>query len=453
MKLTNAKRRVIAVSTASLVLGVMSAGIGMGAASAGSSAPGVTSSSVTIGATVPLSGPASTYAEVSATAAAVFNYVNHTHSGINGRTINYIRLDDCYGLSFLGVCPNSTLQQTTTLVDTDHVFATVGSLGTLAQTSVLNFMKSNNEPQLFVNSGASQWNQPTKYPDLFGFQASYQTEGQIFAQYILAHDKGKTVGFIGQDDGIGKSGFGEEGFAGLTTDTGVSVSSGNTHYYQWTDAGNASELKTYVGDLKAANVKVVVLDSIPPVTEGIIADAVNDSYSPTWIISSVGSDPIAVNHSSENGATSFDGLPATNDSTNVWNVWVHKVLLESYNHSLFPSETSSTPVDANEQYGASYAVAFLEALQSLGKTGVTQAGILKAMTTTKFATPAVVPFSYSSKNHQGLTCGLLSVIESAGVGHQFVTEPSHAVSCTPGTPKAKITKGTYKVQAIPTYIK
>jgi len=181
-------RTVTLLAASALTLGFAATGVGLSSAGAATATPGVTANSITIGATVPLSGIAVSYAEVSASANAVFNYINK-HGGVNGRRIKYIRLDDCYNLAAFGLgCTagpsTTTLSQTQVLVAQDHVFATVGSLGTAAQDSVLSYMKTNGVPQLFVNSGSSDWSQPSTYPNLFGFQASYQVEGKVFAQYI-----------------------------------------------------------------------------------------------------------------------------------------------------------------------------------------------------------------------------------------------------------------------------
>ena len=60
------------------------------------STPGVTSNSITIGATVPLTGPAAPgYDEIAPAMNAVFSWVN-AHGGVDGRKINYIYKDDAY---------------------------------------------------------------------------------------------------------------------------------------------------------------------------------------------------------------------------------------------------------------------------------------------------------------------------------------------------------------------
>jgi ABC-type branched-subunit amino acid transport system substrate-binding protein len=160
---------------------------------------------------VPLSGIAASYASVSAAANAVFKYIDKL-GGINGRKIKYIRLDDCYGLAAYGLgctagASTTPLSNNQELLAQDHVFATVGSLGTAAEMSVMSYLRQNNVPQLFVNSGSVEWNQPSSFPELFGYQTSYVAEGKIFAKYIKANFPTDTIGFIGQNDDFGATGL------------------------------------------------------------------------------------------------------------------------------------------------------------------------------------------------------------------------------------------------------
>jgi branched-chain amino acid transport system substrate-binding protein len=102
-----------------LVLGALAlATVASGAASE----TGVTPTTVTIGGTTPLSGPASAYQSVAKGAAAYFRYVN-AKGGVNKRKINYIYKDDGYD-------PSRTVDATRELVSQDKVFAIFNSLGT-----------------------------------------------------------------------------------------------------------------------------------------------------------------------------------------------------------------------------------------------------------------------------------------------------------------------------------
>jgi branched-chain amino acid transport system substrate-binding protein len=388
---------------------------------------------------------------VSAAANAVFKYINKK-GGINGRTIKYIRLDDCYDLASYGLgctagASTTTLSVNQVLVAQDHVFATVGSLGTAAEESVLNYLKANKVPQLFVNSGSIAWDQPSKYPLLFGYQPSYVVEGKIFARYIRTNDVGDTVGFIGQNDDVGA-----DGYLGLT-DGGVRISSNNDLSYNAADAitGSTSDITADVSQLQADKIQVVVLYSVPGFTTGILETAHALGYSPKWIITSIGSDPTSVNSVLEDGATSADEFPATNNNANPWIPWLRKVL--EADPADFPGFNANSVISGNEIYGAGYAVAFAETLKAEGRD-VTRDGFVKTLENTNLSTPAITPLRYTKGNHQGLEGFAI-----AGVAANGTSAPQYAVPSTTifsstnanNAPLKVVTKPI--VQPIPSWLK
>jgi len=104
---------------------------------AGSSAdPGVTSTSILLGGTSPLTGPAASYASVARGAKAYFDSIN-AKGGVAKRKIDYDIVDDAYN-------PAQTVQGVRRLVEQDKVFAVFNTLGTesnLAIRDYLNQMK------------------------------------------------------------------------------------------------------------------------------------------------------------------------------------------------------------------------------------------------------------------------------------------------------------------------
>jgi len=439
---------VSALSLGGIATGVLSSS----SAGAAGSTPGVTSTQITIGASVPLSGIAATYAPVSAAANAVFKWVN-AHGGVNGRKIKYIRLDDCYDLAAYGLgctagASVTTLSQNQVLVAQDHVFATVGSLGTAAEESVESYLKQNGVPQLFVNSGSKAWDDPSQYPDLFGYQTSYNAEGKIFAHFIKTHFAGETVGFIGQNDD-----FGANGLLGLQ-DGGISIASANNLTYNAADAvtGSSSDIQADVGTLAANKVQVVVLDSVPGFTTGILEVAHALGYSPTWIISSVGADPTSVNYAGEAGAYTLDYFPSVTDTGDPWIPWIRKVLMAD--KSDFPSVTANSILNGNELYGVGWGVAFVEALKAEGRT-VTRAGFVKSLLSTTYADPAITPLKFSASNHQGLTGGVIAKIAANGTKAPVVALPVNGTVYFTGNSKASPLNSTktLTISPIPAWLK
>jgi len=158
---------------------------------------GVTSNSILIGATVPLSGPAAAYGTIAKASDAYFHYVND-NGGVNGRQITYKYLDDAYN-------PAQTVPLTKQLVEQDQVFLMFAGLGTQAQTSVRDYLNGKKVPQVIVATGATTFAAEfEKYPYTFGWQPVYQGESLIYAQYILKNTPNAKIGVIYQNDDYGQ---------------------------------------------------------------------------------------------------------------------------------------------------------------------------------------------------------------------------------------------------------
>src|SRR5438445_12830846 len=102
--------------------------------------PGITSTSIKIGGTFPLTGPASLYKTIPAAEKAYFDYVND-HGGVNGRKIDFEILDDSYD-------PSKTVPLAQQLVTSDKVFAVFGSLGTAPGLATWNYLNQQKVPQV-----------------------------------------------------------------------------------------------------------------------------------------------------------------------------------------------------------------------------------------------------------------------------------------------------------------
>jgi branched-chain amino acid transport system substrate-binding protein len=157
---------------------------------------GANDKEIKIGNINPYSGPASAYGTIGKTIGAYFNKVN-AEGGINGRKINYITYDDGYS-------PPKAVEQVRKLVESDEVLLVFQSLGTPSNTAIQKYMNSKKVPQLFVATGATKWNDPKNFPWTIGWQPNYQSEGRIYAQYLLQnHPQGK-VAILYQNDDYGK---------------------------------------------------------------------------------------------------------------------------------------------------------------------------------------------------------------------------------------------------------
>jgi ABC-type branched-subunit amino acid transport system substrate-binding protein len=157
---------------------------------------GATDTEIKIGNIMPYSGPASAYGVIGKTEAAYFKKINDA-GGINGRKINFISYDDGYS-------PPKTVEQARKLVESDEVLFIFNSLGTPPNTAIQKYMNAKKVPQLFVATGATKWNDPKDFPWTMGWQPSYQSEGRIYAKYILKEKPNAKIAVLYQNDDYGK---------------------------------------------------------------------------------------------------------------------------------------------------------------------------------------------------------------------------------------------------------
>ena len=158
--------------------------------------PGVTDSEIKIGNTNPYSGPASAYSTIGKGINAYFDLVNAS-GGVNGRKLNFVTLDDGYS-------PPKTKEQFRKLIEREKVAFMFQSLGTPTNSAVHKYVNQKKVPHLFVATGATKWGQPEKFPWTMGWQPTYQTEGQIYAAYLLKTKPNAKVAILYQNDDYGK---------------------------------------------------------------------------------------------------------------------------------------------------------------------------------------------------------------------------------------------------------
>ena len=184
--------RLAAFSAAVVILGATSSG----ALAQKKYDIGATDTEIKIGNIMPYSGPASAYGVIGSTEAAYFKKIN-AEGGINGRKINYISYDDAYS-------PPKTVEQARKLVESDEVLFIFNPLGTPPNSAIQKYMNSKKVPQLFVATGATKWNNPKEFPWTMGWQPSYQSEGRIYAKYLLKEKPNAKIAVLFQNDDYGK---------------------------------------------------------------------------------------------------------------------------------------------------------------------------------------------------------------------------------------------------------
>src|SRR6266700_2155696 len=282
------------------------------------SAPGITPTQILIGSHQPLTGPAAPgYSEIAPASAAYFAYVN-AHGG---------------------------------------VYAVFDGLGTPTHLAAVSFLNAQKVPDVFVASGCECWNDPTKYPQTFGWQLDYIREGKILGQYVKQHFAGKKVGFFYQNDE-----FGQDGVKGLLDELPASMVVSKQTY----DPTNVN-IGPAVAALRSSCAQVVASFSIPAFTALLKLNSLKLGFNPTLVVSDVGSDPITLTGLLEafakqggakvngsqliNGMISDGYLPSLGSASNSWIALFKKV------HDQYDAKA---PFDGNVLYGEAVGYTFVQ---------------------------------------------------------------------------------------------
>ncbi|MFB9269806.1 ABC transporter substrate-binding protein [Bradyrhizobium erythrophlei] len=233
--------------------------------------PGVSDTEIRIGNITPYSGPASAYGVIGKASEAYFRMINE-EGGINGRKITFITYDDAYS-------PPKTVEQARKLVENDEVLLIFQPLGTSGNTAIQKYLNTKKVPQLFVASGATKWGDPKNFPWTMGFQPNYQSEGRIFAKYILEHNPKARIGVLYQNDDFGKDVL--KGLKdGLGDKTSLIVAEAN---YEISDPTADSQIVK----LKTANADVFVDLTSPRFAAQAIRKVAELGWKPMHFLSSV----------------------------------------------------------------------------------------------------------------------------------------------------------------------
>jgi ABC-type branched-subunit amino acid transport system substrate-binding protein len=427
----NRSHRTRTLAVAAVVAAALVAA-GCGSSSSGgsalaASAPGITKTQILIGSHQPLTGPAAPgYSEIAPASNAYFQYVN-AHGGIYGRKIKYTYLDDAYD-------PSKTASVVRQLVLQDSVYAIFDGLGTPTHLAVVKYLNSAKVPDVFVASGCDCWNNPTTYPETFGWQLDYIREGKILGQYVKQHFAGKKIGLFFQDDE-----FGMDGVKGLSYEIPASQIVSKQSYVP-----TNVNIGPQVAALKASGAQVVVSFAIPAFNALLKLASLKLSFSPTLVASNVGTDPITLGgllqaFAKQGGATVngnaltqgiiTDGyLPTLGDTGNSWIALFKKV------HDQYDAKA---PFDGNVLYGEAVAYTFVQSMLKAGKNP-TRADLTKAISGGLPQGPAVAPYDYSATDHGGMTGAFIGVIKNGVIVQQGPvlttdTTPTGAVTPYSGT--------------------
>lgn len=229
---------------------------------------GVTDKEIKIGSYYAKTGPAAVYNDIQLAWNMYFDEVNKK-GGIAGRQIKFIVDDDGYN-------PSNTVNVVKKLVEQDQVLMLFNGLGTPGGSAVLEYVKSQGIPSLFIASGASKW--ANSGPTIIGLQPDYVTEGTVLGKEMADKHKGKKYGILYQNDD-----FGKDGREGLKKGAGTALTLVGEETYE----ANAADITSQAIKLINAGAEIIGIYATPAQFAGALKNVKAQGKTVTWYSSSV----------------------------------------------------------------------------------------------------------------------------------------------------------------------
>jgi branched-chain amino acid transport system substrate-binding protein len=342
--------------------------------------PGVSKHQIVIGGTFPYSGPAALYKTIPTAEQAYFDYVN-AKGGVRHRKIKDITVDDQYN-------PAQTVPAVKKLVEQNHVFAIVGSLGTAPGLATWGYLNKRHVPQVLLATGDAYWGKCVKRacpgagstspkPWTMGWQPDYPGEARLYAKYILKHRPNAKIGVLYQDDAYGKNYL--NGLkAGLGSHKSQIV---DAQSYSVTDSG--AVVGSHVVHIATSGADVFVIFATP---SAAIAALATEGQIPNWnpltFNNNVSANPVfmriaAQNGANPNGVLSTNYLASATTQANLPGMKLAKNIIHKYAPAL---DQSFAGGDSNIVYGLSVGWTFAHELKRAGKNP-TRKSLMKALRT------------------------------------------------------------------------
>ena len=344
--------------------------------SAPAATPGVTSTTITIGGTVPISGPAAAYGSVGRGADAYFKYVN-SKGGVFGRKIDYKYLDDEFDVA-------KTITLTRELVEQDQVLAIFNSVGTEHALAIRSYLNDRKVPQLFIGSGVSKLaTEHAKYPWSMGYLPSFAGEGAIYGRYVASHQPKARIAVLYEN-----SDFGKDMLNGLRRGLGGKAKIVGTQPYEIADSDVASQ----IARLKSTGADTLMLFATPQFAIFGYVGAFRLGWHPQVYVTSVSISPdimkIARVASSRKQVEGSISIAFVKDPTS--QQWAKDKTVQLYRSILQRFLPSAKAEDVFNYYGMAVAYTMVDTLKKAGRNP-TRAGVLKAATHLDETNPFLLP--------------------------------------------------------------
>jgi branched-chain amino acid transport system permease protein len=340
--------------------------------------PGITNTSIKIGSSFALSGPATAYSGINKGAVAYFNYLNAQFGGVKmadgkKRKINFVVHDD-------GFAADRALANAVKLVESDKVFAIAAGLGTTPNVGILQYVNRQKVPDVFIQDGTSAFGQISKYPYTIGWQPAYSLESYLFAQYLKKNKPNAKVAILAVE-GASATDY-VQGF--LQSIKGSKISVVKTSIHSFSDP----TMNPYIDAFAQTNADTVLLATLPGYVAQSLTHAKEIGWKPLTLVVNPGNSyeqgiKVAGDAAAQGLITlNFLKDPAATEWTNDPAIKQYKRILAKYGKGLNPND-----------YFNVQGFAWAETLrQALAKSGPTRTSFMRAVRSMKnVKVPWLVP--------------------------------------------------------------
>jgi branched-chain amino acid transport system substrate-binding protein len=338
--------------------------------------PGVTPTTITLGATVPLTGPAAAYGSVGRGADAYFKYVN-SKGGVFGRKIIYKYEDDEFDVA-------RTIMLTRQLVEQDDVLAIFNSVGTEHALAIRGYLNDRKVPQLFVGSGVSQLaTEHKQYPWSMGYLPSFAGEGAIYGRYLAAHQPKARIAVLYEN-----SDFGKDMLNGLRRGLGAKAKIVSTQSYDVED----TDINSQMAKLKSSGADTLMLFATPKFAIFGYVGSYRLGWHPHVYVTSVSISPdimkIARFATSQRQVDGSISIAFVKDPTA--SQWAKDKTVRLYKSILARFLPDAKPDDVFNYYGMAVAYTMVDTLRKAGRN-LTRDSVLRAATHLDEKNPFLLP--------------------------------------------------------------
>lgn len=351
--------------------------------------PGVTDTTVRVGTSAGLTGPIAMWGNRMARIGpeVYFNYIND-QGGVHGRKIEHVILDDGYQ-------PPRSVANHKRLIQREHIFALLLSMGTPTVTASISTIVKNKVPLIAPATGAHKWGYDEQYrPYVFQVGADYWHQSAVAVDYVVKEKGLQHWCVFYQDDDYGKDVL--NGTEAQLKKHGLSLVATETYKRGGIDVSGQ------VAKLRNAKCDVVMLGTV--YRSGSLF--MREKEKVGWDVQTVGISPTAtqtfIDLSGSAGAGHLNTMSNPPVDSDLPGVVEYRTLIKKY----FPDE----PVSEEALYGYIGGKTFVAGLQAAGRE-LTRESLIRGLQSLKDYDNGITDkITFGPEDHQGVTASRMVMI-------------------------------------------